>query len=256
MMKSSREFRRVAVLPRDVMVPFLILLGLNVICMLVWNLIDPMYWDRTRKCGSDDFTSYGACHIGTGKTSVAMAASVGVITFCAVVLANYEAYKARNVSTDFSESRYIGFAMLSILQVGVVGLPLIFLVRDNPPAQFFVQSGVVTVVCMSVLLLIFLPKIAASRVETRRTTSVGKKEPGARFVYDKNDSSLIGLSQARADPEGDVRRRPIVLSLSSAHISPDESSMPSSPRALSMSKALDDVSLSPSHVGSCVLNAV
>jgi hypothetical protein len=40
-----------------------------------------------------------------------------------------------------------------------VGIPLFFLVKEDPPAQFCVQAGIITIVCLSVLLLIFVPKI-------------------------------------------------------------------------------------------------
>jgi hypothetical protein len=161
-----------------------------------------MYWDRTRKCGSDDFTSYGSCFIGSDNTSLAMAISVMVVNSCAVVLADYEAYKARNVSTEFSESRYIGFAMLSILQVGLVGIPIIFLVQDNPPARFFVGLVIITVVCMSVLLLIFIPKMSALRRERYPDrAAVNEVQQG-----DDRKSSDFAL-HGRSSMSGFARRR-------------------------------------------------
>lgn len=144
--------------------------------MVVWTIIDPMYWSRSRRWGSDDFTSYGSCVVGTGPTSIAMAASVLAINLSAVVMAMLQAYKARNISTEFSESRYVALAMLSIFQVMVVGVPLVFLVQDNPRAQFFVLTGIITVVCMSVLLLIFVPKIQIVR-RSDRTDSTNSSPP-------------------------------------------------------------------------------
>ena len=123
--------------------------------MLVWTVVDPMYFDRTRRCGSDELTSYGSCRLGETSVSVSMAASVGVVNFLAVVLANVQAYKARNIKTDFNESSYVGIAMLSIMQIFLVGTPLVFLVNDSPPAKFFIITAIISVVCFSVLLLAF-----------------------------------------------------------------------------------------------------
>jgi hypothetical protein len=40
-----------------------------------------------------------------------------------------------------------------------VGVPLLFLVNTSPSAEYFVRCTIVFVVCMSILLLIFIPKV-------------------------------------------------------------------------------------------------
>lgn len=162
---SASRFRRVTISILDVIIPFAVLLGLNVLFMLIWTLVDPMYYDRSQRCGADESTSFGSCRMGRTDVSVAMAVSVAVVDLLALLLANLQAYKARNIKTDFNESGHVGIAMLSILQIFLVGTPLVFLVTDNPPAQFFVLAAMVSVVCLSVLLLIFVPKIMKARKE-------------------------------------------------------------------------------------------
>lgn len=168
------RFRRVTIRIFDVIIPFALLLTLNVIFMLVWTLVDPMYFEREQRCGSDETTSYGSCRLGRTDVSLAMAASVVVVDFSALVLANLQAYKARNIKTDFNESGHVGIAMLSILQIFLVGTPLVFLVNDNPPAKFFVLTAIVCVICLSVLFVIFIPKIMSSRKKV-------EEEPAERF---------------------------------------------------------------------------
>ena len=133
---GAAKFRRLQLAATDVIKPLVVLLSLNVLCLTVWTLVDPMYWDRQSRCGSLEFTSYGKCQLGTGPVSKAMGCCLLFINFCAVVMANYQAYKARNFSTEFSESKYIALAMLCIcLACGTRALKFLCVktrARDRP----------------------------------------------------------------------------------------------------------------------------
>jgi hypothetical protein len=75
------------------------------------------------------------------------------------VVVNIQAYKARNINDELSESKYIGLSTLSMSQIFVVGVPLLFIVHKEPSAYFFVWCGIIFIVCSTILLLIFVPKI-------------------------------------------------------------------------------------------------
>lgn len=169
LLKKARSFRRVQISAKDVMLPFAILLTLNITFLLVWTIVDPMYWDRLATFGSDDgLSSYGTCVLGRTGVSTAMLACLVTLAFVVVVLANIEACKGRNVSTEFSESKYVGICMVCFLQVMVVGIPLIALVYTNPPAKYFVKVAIIFVLAISMLLLIFVPKMIFMRKEKAR----------------------------------------------------------------------------------------
>lgn len=76
-----------------------------------------------------------------------------------LIMAAYEAWRARNLSTEFAESTYIFRALISILLVVFVGLPVLVISADNPDASAFVSSAIVFVASCSILCLIFVPKI-------------------------------------------------------------------------------------------------
>lgn len=151
------NFKAVKVSERDVMTPFAIVFSANLILLLVWTLVDPLHWHRFEVSPTE---SYGTCTAGhdplTWKLIVALLATVNG---AALLGANIEAWKARKIDTAYGESTYIGLIMASILQVMLVGVPLGFLVQGNPTARFFVNSSMAFVVCMSVLSLLFLPKV-------------------------------------------------------------------------------------------------
>jgi 7 transmembrane sweet-taste receptor of 3 GCPR len=140
----------------DVLLPFALLLSLNVILLSVWTAIDPLVWQRIP---TGEFTSYGTCKPEDGTAAAVLGSLLGIVNVGALLLAEIEAYKARNVSDHLSESKYIGLATISMFQMFVIGIPVIFLVRDQPAAQYFVYSGIIFVICTAVLLLIFVPKI-------------------------------------------------------------------------------------------------
>jgi hypothetical protein len=139
----------------DVLAPFFVMFTLNVTFLLAWTLTDPLRWARIE---TDEFNSYGICQ-AQGDTWIIFLSLIILVNSCALLLANVEAYRARNISDEFSESKYIGFAMVSMLQALLLGLPLAVLVTNNPEARLFTYSGIIFLISMSLLLLIFVPKM-------------------------------------------------------------------------------------------------
>jgi hypothetical protein len=85
--------------------------------------------------------------------------SLAILNFIALVIVNVQAYKARNIHDELSESKYIGIATLSMLQIFIVGVPLLVIVYHDPNAYFFVMCGIIFIICTTILFLIFVPKI-------------------------------------------------------------------------------------------------
>jgi 7 transmembrane sweet-taste receptor of 3 GCPR len=86
--------------------------------------------------------TYGTCVWGD---SIALLVPLAVINIGIVVLALYEAWKARNLATEFAESRHIGQAVLGTLIVVCVGGPILIIARESPDASLFVNSGIIFV---------------------------------------------------------------------------------------------------------------
>lgn len=176
LLKASTSFKRVTVSERDVLVPFAIILFLNVTLLLLMTLLDPPHWQRIQTSETD---SSGTCWRHDSKESKVILILLAVVNLAAVLLANIQAFKARAISDEYAESRYIGVAMAGMLQVCLVGVPVLFLVEANPPAFFLVLSSIIFLVSMSLLLLIFVPKVWLVRHDkahpqlSRRASSQG-----------------------------------------------------------------------------------
>jgi hypothetical protein len=76
----------------------------------------------------------------------------------ALIMACYQAWKARDVSEDFSESKYIGVGVFMWIELPVVGVPVAVIVRDSDSwAYYIVLVGLVFTMCISMLIVVFLP---------------------------------------------------------------------------------------------------
>ena len=81
-----------------------------------------------------------------------------IINGSAVLAANYQAYRARNITTEFSESKYIGIAMACTMQAVLIGIPVFFFSTDSA-ASYLAKATCLLVTCGSILYLIFVPKV-------------------------------------------------------------------------------------------------
>ena len=105
--------------------------------------------------------SHGFCYYE--NSSRLFGALILVVSCSAVVLAITQAYQARTISDELSESAYIGIAMFGLLQALIIGIPVAFLVGENSTASFFVKAGLIFLISMSILLLMFVPKISQAK---------------------------------------------------------------------------------------------
>lgn len=106
---------------------------------------------------------YGTCSDFGTAGWVFIGLTVG-LNIGALVLACLQAYKARGISSEFSESRSLGLAIFCWMQILIVGGPVLFLISDdNPNAKYFLQIALIFVACLSMLLVIFGPIFSQMR---------------------------------------------------------------------------------------------
>ena len=168
--RSGGGFQRVKIGMSDVLIPLALLLTANVITLLAWTLIDPLRYTRVNAEGTDPWNrviaTYGMCTMEQPwpYVSILAALNLGVLIFATV-----QAYQARNISSEFAESKHIAMAVVSMLQVSLIGIPLMAVARDDPQAWYLALVFLIFVVCMAVLVLIFLPKTIYTKRQSLRT---------------------------------------------------------------------------------------
>jgi hypothetical protein len=92
---------------------------------------------------------------------------LAIVNLSVLLFANYQAYLARDLPSEFSESTHITIAMGSLLEVFLLGIPLLFVASSDPTINYLIRSILVTVTCLSALLPIFLPKYFQHNVNRR-----------------------------------------------------------------------------------------
>ena len=121
-------------------------------------------WVRTEP--NDTYESYGSCK-AEGKASIALLTLLAVVNALALVFANIEAFRARNVTSEFSESQYVMIIMICLAQALFIGVPLLVIVRYNATASYFMWAGLIFVVTTTILGLLFVPKMILMRQSHR-----------------------------------------------------------------------------------------
>ncbi|KAG7373154.1 7 transmembrane sweet-taste receptor of 3 GCPR domain containing protein [Nitzschia inconspicua] len=179
---QSSGIQRIVVRGQDVLKPLFILLTINIGLLIAWTVTDPLEWQRFSIDGQE-WNTYGQCVGGTAST--VFVSLIAAFNFIALVMACVQAYLARNISDEFSESKYIGIAIYGWLQTCLIGVPIIFLIDDgNPTAQYFLQVTMVFVVCMSMVSIIFAPAFVnfkkRSRGNSHRVSVTGIRPTATR----------------------------------------------------------------------------
>jgi len=200
LINSARGFKRVKVLARDVVLPFLIQVCANMAILTAWTVRAPISWERTiieRDSYGRPSRSIGRC-VSSHTTPFIM--TLLAINGVALVLALWQAYVARNITTEFSESKYIAMATVCIFQALFIGVPVIIIVRELPMVRLFLLSGINFIICVSILLLIFIPKIAVMRKELSKE-------------YDSQESTWLASTMMEADVPNEDKRLSLIESL-------------------------------------------
>jgi hypothetical protein len=177
---------------QDLLSPFLLLFGVNFVVLLVWTITDSVQWvrepidDTGTTLNLVETSTFGICDSDNYRVYLGFIIGTNLLVS---LIALIQAYECRKVSTEYSESLWISGALACIVQVWLVGLPVLKVLGDNPKATFCIKVGIVFVTCMSTLLLLFLPKMRYLRESLSRQIEE-KKGVVLRVstTYDSGDS--------------------------------------------------------------------
>jgi hypothetical protein len=141
----------------------------NILLLSLWTTLNETTWER-EVIDEDEFgrpsETLGFCSF---DGALPYAIVLVIVDLGALAHAVYEAYVARDISTEFAESEYIFKTVSSILPVSVIAVPVAIIAKDDPIAYVFVVGGIICVICMSLVTLIFVPKVRFNReMQTRK----------------------------------------------------------------------------------------
>ena len=169
--KAGSGITRIKISTRDVILQCCVLLLLNIVVLLCWTIFDPLTYTRSDNPGTDGWnrviSTSGTCQSEHVARYWVPLAAINLLSLC---VANWQAYQARSLSSEFSESKYIGIACVSMMQTALMGIPILIVVQDQPEALYLVLVCMIFVVSMAVLLLIFVPKMVLMESYNRFST--------------------------------------------------------------------------------------
>lgn len=191
---SPNRFKRITVTEKDVLAPFAVLMTANLITLICWTAINPLTYERLASSGTDHWNRvyksfYGSCVSSTDAAGghLPYVIILVLVNCIAVAIANIQAYRARKIEVELSESKYIALATASMLQAFFIGIPIITLLNEDPQASYIVASMLIFVTCLAVLLLIFVPKILYMR-EYNAARAAKKSRQGTGVPNGSSDS--------------------------------------------------------------------
>lgn len=202
-------------------------MAMNIITLSCWTAIAPLTYQRFDYIGTDDWNrviaTYGVCSSQSAeenrdaKAFLPYLVIIAIINIGILILANIQAYQARKIKTEYSESKYIAIIMASMLQAFALGVPCIFLLWQIPRAYFLVLVIVIFIISSVVLGLIFYPKMQfLKRWELEQEEKQRKKEEMRNKLIVSKESSATdsevgdeGL-KVRISAKADFSRRSTV----------------------------------------------
>jgi ABC-type branched-subunit amino acid transport system substrate-binding protein len=166
-----------------------------------WFFTSPFRFQRTvltRDPYGSPVTSTGACFSEDSSTWLT---TLAALQFAMQLAGCVLCYQCRNVSTAFSEGKYVSVAMMCYLQVMALAVPVLIIVKDNPPARLLVLAGVIFANNLTVLLLIFAPKVLAYLDNPAETVSslVDKSVYSGRPPHGKERSTTMEYNATTPD---------------------------------------------------------
>lgn len=206
--------RRVQVQTKDVIVPMVVIFVANMIVLILWTSISPQTWHRT--VTSVDvygrtISSVGRCAF---RESFPFIIAIGCINLSALLFTLWQAYKARHIKTILGETKYIAMATSSMILVFVMGIPVMLLSYENPSALYFVEMFIIFIVCMSLILFTFGPKLYLQREVKRgniNMQTVVKEFAAQSQVYQSSkkksrSSSIMNINSILARGNSDNKK--------------------------------------------------
>ena len=182
---GAQAYRKLRVTETSVLGPFMLWFSLNSILLAFRTAFFPYEFTRVEVDGNPADT-VGTCQDDEDVGDTLLFMGNFLVTLSAFVAAAWQAWKARDISDEFSESKTLGMAMLIWGQILVIGVPVQFLVGiDSPMTSYFVSVSMIFGLCISMLGAIYLPLY----YQVQRQQQQQQSRSGENHVFEYSTSS-------------------------------------------------------------------
>ena len=207
-MHAAANFQRKKVEVKDVMAIMIVVVMVQVVILICWQLIDPLTWQRDLI--AEDINGYPTQSVGSCQSDHVLRYLVPlvVLDFLLLAVALILCFKSRKLSSEFQEGTYIAASVVSMIQILILAVPILVIVENDTSAFYFVLAVVVFLISFTVQCLIFFPKIYRLHFGPGGTNA----RRSATVVSVAGGGSAYGSSSVAA---GEIRKMSSVISTAS-----------------------------------------
>jgi hypothetical protein len=215
--EASASFQKVNIKVHQVLLPFAVLMTLNVAVLTAWTITSPLNWTRSPHPSRKDsfgrsIESLGECHGDDATLTAAFMWSLMLVNFVCLAIAIVQSYRTRNLPSMFNESRYIVLSLLSMLEASIMGVPLLWFVADFPTVSYIVRAAMVSIFCLAIILPIFVPKARFQRNHVTgrfsvEVAAISRADIASSFNRNRGVGSSFPAERRGALTRGSARSR-------------------------------------------------
>jgi hypothetical protein len=191
--------RRQVVNFHQVLLPFALIIGSSIAILLVWQLVDPLQWERGLVLPDTDddglteepWVSYGQC----ASTETGVLPFIVPLAFLfAVIMAMTlsRSWQMRDVQEELSEAKWIFIGIFSHLQVWAIGIPVYLILQGISRDVSYLISMALVVVFSNVFVIVIIgPKMIIDLSSTPK-----QKKRVTRVSVSGGETQISGIGQA------------------------------------------------------------
>ena len=161
MARNAELVRRVRVCVRQIYVMVAVVLLFDLAILIAWVLVAPLQYIRTNvsttlneATGVMTIETVGACQGSPDDVSMwAFLAPIIAIHVGSMIVTNVILFKVRGISDRYQEQKYVALASMLVLELLLVGVPVMVAVNDSPVATFIVLTGIIALGDTGMLML-------------------------------------------------------------------------------------------------------
>jgi hypothetical protein len=205
------SLRRRAVEFKQVLLPFALIITSSLAILIVWQVVDPLQWNRELQGERDDgelledpWVSYGQCESaekGVMPFVIPLAFLFAVIMLMTLSIS----WKMKDVQEELSEARWIFIAIFSHLQVWAIGIPIYLILQDlSRDAVYLISMALIVVFSNVFVILVIWPKMIG---DIRKNVFDSDAHPGSkrqsRVSIQQPSTYISGLKETGMPRTGD-----------------------------------------------------
>ena len=182
---------------RDALAITALLVGVEGVLILLWEILDPVLWNRSVTVEDEDgfaLVSVGKCS-SDSRSGFGFSIALVLMNIALVIYMQYLCHETRKIPTDLSESKWITNSVNATISILVLAIPMYILAQDDTDSRLFVRSLLIVFNSIATTVFIFGPKFYMVQFERDSDDTEGSSVGG----FDKYSPNTKSKSTPMAE---------------------------------------------------------